>query len=296
VRLEGEAICLPLGGAPSTHILKPNIERFAGVVLNEAFCMRLAAAAGLTAAPVEVREAAGIDYLLVERYDRHYRPAPDGAPAIERLHREDFCQALGIVSEQKYQKEGGPALKPCFALLPGGFERARARHRAAARLRGVQLHHRQQRRARKELLANLPARRQLETRLSPLYDVVSTILYPELSRDMAMRIGEVYSSEQVTLRQFERPAGDAGLGKPLVRARLAETTERIGDALRTVPVTNPVAENVANLIRSRSERALGESFGAAEGRRPPPHAAPAQHAPESILMGAARKRVRGGLI
>ena len=42
---------------------------------------------------------------------------PDGAPVVERLHQENFCQALGIVSEQKYQKEGGPSLKQCFALL-----------------------------------------------------------------------------------------------------------------------------------------------------------------------------------
>jgi serine/threonine-protein kinase HipA len=31
--------------------------------------------------------------------------------------QEDFFQALGIVSENKYQKEGGPPLKQCFALL-----------------------------------------------------------------------------------------------------------------------------------------------------------------------------------
>src|SRR5580704_855272 len=33
VRIEGEEVSLPLGGAPSTHILKPAVERFAGVVL-----------------------------------------------------------------------------------------------------------------------------------------------------------------------------------------------------------------------------------------------------------------------
>jgi serine/threonine-protein kinase HipA len=115
VRLERGAISLPLGGAPSTHILKPNVERFAGVVFNEAYCMRLAAAAGFPAAAVEIRDVAGIHFLLVKRYDRHHRPVPDGAPVVERLHQEDFCQALGIVPEQKYQKEGGPSLKQCFA-------------------------------------------------------------------------------------------------------------------------------------------------------------------------------------
>jgi serine/threonine-protein kinase HipA len=67
VRIEGNDISLPLGGAPSTHILKPAVERFAGVVFNEAFCMRLAAVAGLPAAKVEPRIVEDIEYLLVER-------------------------------------------------------------------------------------------------------------------------------------------------------------------------------------------------------------------------------------
>jgi serine/threonine-protein kinase HipA len=66
----------------------------------------------------------------------------------------------------------------------------------------------------------------LEIRLSPLYDVVSTLHYPELSRDMAMRIGEAHSSEAVTTRDFERLAEDAKLGKPLVRSRFLDRNGR----------------------------------------------------------------------
>ena len=76
VRIEGGEVSLPLGGAPSTHILKPAVERFAGIVFNEALCMKLAAAAGLPAAAVETRNVEGVDYLLVERYDRIHRLAP----------------------------------------------------------------------------------------------------------------------------------------------------------------------------------------------------------------------------
>src|SRR5205809_1242172 len=64
VRIEGDEISLPLGGAPSTHILKPAVERFEGVVLNEALCMKLASAVGLPAAKVEIRIVDGIEYLL----------------------------------------------------------------------------------------------------------------------------------------------------------------------------------------------------------------------------------------
>ena len=69
----------------------------------------------------------------------------------------------------------------------------------------------------------------------------------------------------MTLRDFEKLADDAKLGKPLVRARLTEVTERVRDALPKVPVTDPVAEKVADLIRRRSEMALGE-FGAGDER------------------------------
>jgi serine/threonine-protein kinase HipA len=264
VRLEGKTISLPLGGAPSTHILKPNVERFEGVVFNEAFCMGLAAAAGLPAAAIETREVGGISFLLVERYDRIHRPVPDGAPVVERLHQEDFCQALDIVSEQKYQKEGGPSLKQCFALLRDvssvpAIDVARLLDDVVfncvvgnndAHGKNFSL-----------LYRAGGGAGELEMRLSPLYDVVSTIYYPELSRDMAMRIGEQYSSERVTLRDFEKLAEDAKLGRPLVRERLTEVTERVRAALPNVPAINPVAEQVRDLIRNRSEKALTEFRG-----------------------------------
>src|ERR1035438_3027598 len=60
VRMENGEVSLPLGGAPSTHILKPAVERFDGVVFNEALCMKLAAEAGLPAASVETMNVNGI--------------------------------------------------------------------------------------------------------------------------------------------------------------------------------------------------------------------------------------------
>src|SRR5580698_9633675 len=77
VRIEDGQVSVPLGGAPSTHILKPAVERFEGVVFNEELCMKLAAAAGLPAAGVETRTVDGVDFLVVERYDRHHGKTAD---------------------------------------------------------------------------------------------------------------------------------------------------------------------------------------------------------------------------
>jgi serine/threonine-protein kinase HipA len=257
VRIEKDGVSLPLGGAPSTHILKPAIDQFEGVVFNEALSMELAAAIGLPTAPVEIRTVEGMTFLLVERYDRVHRQTPGEESVVERVHQEDFCQAQGIVPETKYQKEGGPSLKDCFNLL-------RAVSSApvidlARLLDGVIFNY---------LVGNNDAHGKnfslvypgagtgdLQVRLAPLYDVVSTIYYPELSPEMAMKIGGEYSSERVTPRNFEKLAEEAGLAKPLVRRRVAELADAILATLPKLEVRSPVAGDVAALIQKRTEKA-----------------------------------------
>ena len=109
----GGRISLPLGYTPSTHVLKPAIATWEGVVSNEVFCMGLARAIGLAAAETTAHQLEDVPYLLSRRYDRTL----DQNGTVRRLHQEDFCQALGVPSEIKYQAEGGPGLRDCFALL-----------------------------------------------------------------------------------------------------------------------------------------------------------------------------------
>jgi serine/threonine-protein kinase HipA len=254
VRIEGDQVSLPLGGAPSTHILKPAVERFEGIVFNEALCMKLAAASGMHVARVEIRKVEDIDYLLVERYDRRH-PAAEGPPVPERLHQEDFCQAQGVVSEMKYQKEGGPSLRQCFELL----------RRVSStpvldlpRLLDAVIYN--------FLIGNNDAHGKnfsllypglgtpnQEIRFAPLYDLVSTRYYRELSQDMAMKIGGEYSSEKVMPKDFERLAEEAGLGKPFVRSRVPELAETILASLGRIEIAGAVSEGIAALIRKRCE-------------------------------------------
>lgn len=258
VRIDGDQVSLPLDGAPSTHILKPAIERFEGVVFNEALSMKLAAAVGLSAAGVQFRTVEDMTFLLVERYDRVHRQRSSEELAIERVHQEDFCQALGIVPETKYQKEGGPSLKDCFNLLR---EVSSAPVIDLVRLLDAVIFN--------YLVGNNDAHGKnfsllypgagtgdYQVRLAPLYDVVSTSYYPELSREMAMKIGGEYSSERVTSRNFERLAEEAGLAKPLVRRRVPELADALLQALPKLEIANPVAEDVAELIKKRAKKTL----------------------------------------
>jgi serine/threonine-protein kinase HipA len=257
VRIEGDEVLLPLEGAPSTHILKPAVERFAGVVFNEALCMTLAAHMNLPVARVEARKVEDVDYLLVERFDRKHVMI-DGTPAVERLHQEDFCQAQNIVSEMKYQKEGGPSFKQCFALL-----------RNVSTTPVIDLASLLDAAIFNYLVGNNDAHGKnfslvypdKEIRLAPLYDVISTIFYPELNIEMAMRIGREYSSDKVTPKEFEQLAQDAGLAKPLVRRRVPELATVAIEALGKIKISGRVSDEVADLIRKRCARAREKLHG-----------------------------------
>jgi serine/threonine-protein kinase HipA len=255
VRIEGGEVSLPLGGAPSTHILKPAVERFGGVVFNEHLCMRLAAASGLPTAAVETRSVDGMDYLLVERYDRTHRPVAGGAIVLDRLHQEDFCQAQGIVPEMKYQKEHGPSLKQCFSLLRdvSSAPVVDLSRFLDAVIFNYLVGNNDAHGKNFSLLYHGVGTANLEITLAPLYDIVSTVYYPELSKDMAMKIGGEYLSEKVVPKDFEQLAGEAGLGKPLVKQRVPELTETVLASLGKIEIANPVAEGVAAVIRSRCE-------------------------------------------
>ncbi len=251
--IDGGAISLPLGGAPSTHILKPAVSRFPGVVINEALCMQLAAAAGLSVAKAEARTANGVEYLIVERYDRVQRHR-EGEFTLQRLHQEDFCQAHGVIPDLKYQKEGGPSLKQCFALLR---EVSSAPVIDLARLLDAVIYNyligNNDSHGKNFSLLWLNAGDQDRVVMAPLYDLVSTIHYPELSPDMAMKIGGEYSSKNLTPDHFERLAEESGLSKPMVRRRVPELAYIVTAALAQMDTSHPVAFAVAGLVRQRCE-------------------------------------------
>jgi serine/threonine-protein kinase HipA len=208
-------IALPVPGQPTSHILKPPIARFAGTTENEYFCMSLARAVGLDVAPVEMRTVRDRSFLLITRYDRVTGPAGE----VTRLHQEDFAQALGVPSHRKYASEGGPNFPDCFALL----RRAATRPpRDILRLLDAAIFN--------LIIGNADAHaknfsllhRDGAITLAPLYDLLSTTLYPELSPNLAMKIGGKAILNDIEPRHWDRFAADARLGAPFVRTRIKQ--------------------------------------------------------------------------
>ncbi|MDP3543117.1 MAG: type II toxin-antitoxin system HipA family toxin [Elusimicrobiota bacterium] len=215
---------LPHGSFASSHILKPAIPGFEGVVENEAFCMALARQAGLPV-PSSTLVAGKHPFYLIERYDRVR--GEDGK--LVRLHQEDFCQALGYSYGRKYEADGGPGLEACFGLLAEhGTQPALDK---MTMLRWVIFNH---------LIGNCDAHAKNlsmmigreDYRLSPLYDLLSTRVYGRLSPKYAMRIGKQYRAEWVLKEHWERLAEEAGVGAKAVLELCGEMGESVPELAR----------------------------------------------------------------
>ncbi|MBS0512121.1 MAG: type II toxin-antitoxin system HipA family toxin [Proteobacteria bacterium] len=251
VVFDGERLGLPLNGTPSSHILKPAIHAVEDSVINEGFCMTLAEALQLKPAKVSVHAVLNRPFLLVERYDR----VLDAQGRRLRLHQEDLCQALGVVPEMKYQNEGGPDLAQCFDLV-----RRATRPSAPQVLRLLDYV------ILNALIGNHDAHAKNFSLLysgrmpvlAPLYDTLSTAVYPTLTLKMAMKIGSKYKFSEVEARHWEQFAESAGLAKAQARRRILELTSSLPRAARALQsdrtlgfAGNSVVERIVALIDQR---------------------------------------------
>jgi serine/threonine-protein kinase HipA len=254
ILIRDAAVALPLGNTPSTHIIKPEPERFPGLVATEVLCMTLAGAVGLNVPPVSIRTVGNKPCIVVQRYDRNI--GADGS--ITRVHQEDFCQALGFPPERKYQQEGGPLLRDCIGLLREWSTVAALDIRDF--LDGLIFN---------VLIGNADAHgknysilyRGAERRLAPFYDLVCTLAWPELSKTPAMKIGKSDSIERITPAHWQTMAQESRVGWPMLRERIANLCGKVIEALQNKDLpaaTNDLttAERVAGIIQERASSLL----------------------------------------
>lgn len=214
--LEGK-IAIPTGNTPSTHIIKPAIRDIAHSVHNEFFCMKLAKAIGLPVPEVYIHWLEREPYYLIERYDRLL--SKEGQ--IKRLHQEDFCQALHIPADQKYESEGGPSLNQCFAFLDHRLSSGTmAGRNKITLLEGVIFNF---------LIGNGDAHGknfsllyegEAES-LAPFYDMMSTVIYTgAFKAKMAMKLAGQSKFKDVVLHHFERLGESIGFRQNFVKKKV----------------------------------------------------------------------------
>ena len=177
---DGKTPLLPRGSAPSTHILKPDIRRLAKVresAANEAIVMRTAAYCGLNTAKVFYERLT--ESCIVERFDRFIR----AGDSLGRLVQYDFCQIAGVVSERKYEKEGGPGIAQCAQIIRQHSSLAALDLQVFARWIFFNIYVGNNDSHAKNL--SIYERSGEGVRLTPFYDLMCTRIYPGLSKEFA---------------------------------------------------------------------------------------------------------------
>ena len=251
-RIADGKVVLPLFGTPSTHILKPPLRDWPDSVFNEWFAMSLARRAGLPAADCGVLDVGGTPCYWTARFDR----TRDAAGRVVRLHQEDFCQALGADGERKYESEGGPSIASCVSLLRSMRLGVRQELRF---LDAVAFH---------VLVGNADAHaknfavlyRGNKAELAPVYDAVSTMVYPALSHEAAMSVGGEKRIDRIGRGDFVHLAEDLGVAPALVLRRvdaLAAKLRAAAPALRDEFARirpSPVYDRICEIVESQLAR------------------------------------------
>lgn len=198
-------ISIPIEGAPSTWILKPDAANMPGGVYNEALCLRLAALIGLAAPEVRVGRAGARRYLLVKRYDRRQQ-----GNNWRRLHQEDMCQALGRLPSAKYERNETGQRGPMVCDIVGVM-------RKLDPLRGVLsifdyvIYN--------AIACNTDAHAKNYSvmvtasgaTLAPIYDVMCAKVWPAITSKQAMSLATKWDGDYYKGRHWQREAALCGL-------------------------------------------------------------------------------------
>jgi len=236
-------------GAPSTHILKLPIRGYDCTVENEAFCLTLAHLIGIHSVPVKIIDIGGKSYLLVDRYDREIIDEQ-----WKRLHQEDICQAYSIPSENKYQHEGGPSVQMLSRVIK---EQCRMPVRDLEQFlkQFIFNFYIQNRDAHGKNYSFLY--RATGIQLAPQYDVLNTEVYPNLTRNMAMKLGKTYKSFEVSEDDWVIFANEVGVNKTYLK-HLREDILSLMKINVDPAIDQLFKDNVPSLILSIREHILNQ--------------------------------------
>lgn len=261
-------LAVPVNGAPSTHILKPDDhKRLFGSVHNEALCLVLARRCNLRAAEVTTGRAGDRCYLLVTRYDR----LQTGRNQQVRIHQEDFCQALGKPPSAKYEHNQtgirGPRLSDMFQLVNRHMTAADTLGLLDAVIFNV-------------LICNTDAHAKNYSiiltgegaRLAPLYDLMCAACW-EVTQNMAQSIAEKRRGAYLCGRHWQRMAVDCGLNPTSILKRVGGLASQVlkhldGAAAEVAAMPageHPMLGDFVAAIRARC-RAIAGNLSVCEGQ------------------------------
>ena len=261
---KGGQFYLPHHGRPTTHIVKVPIYR-SGVkesVYNEYFCMQLAKSVGLNVAECEVLAHSKYPLYVTKRYDR----AADSVGVIRRIHQQDFCQAQGVVSENKYEAKGGPSLLDNFELIKSNVAIAKRKAALFSYLDWVCFNivtgnndsH-------SKNLSFLSVNQKIE--LSPFYDLLCTAIYPKLNNKFSFTVGGRNDATKIGKNQLLDVDKNLGLKSGTMSERMrniisslnsdmGNLVEQVTDELPGAKIVNRISDLIIKRCKNIEKQGL----------------------------------------
>ena len=226
---------LPKGDAPSTHIVKQSHVRLSNIVVNEQLCMLTARNLGIEVPNTFIINAGNgsdADVLYAtERYDRVFSQNRiiDGLPVPNRLHQEDFAQALGLPFSDKYEKGDSGYLRRMFDLIKFNCSDPLADLKKLWTticfdflIGNTDCHVKNF-----SLLYNDNLR---HISLAPAYDIVSTTVY-QMTRDMSFFIGDSMNIGSINRASFAAASKEISLPEKIAMALFDELANSFEGAI-----------------------------------------------------------------
>jgi serine/threonine-protein kinase HipA len=222
---DGQRWGVPAGRMPTSHILKPPIPGFDGIVENEHLCQDIAARCGLVAARSFVLEL-DEPVIVIERFDRV--PHPDPERILRRVHQEDMCQALQKLPSEKYQESRGPGIEIIIRLLRAvstadqeDVWRFLDANIFNYLIGGTDAHA-------KNYSLLFGANQQV--RLAPLYDVSTQLPYQDkIPQRLAMKVGRFYEIGSLKMADWQSLARHCKLDETQVVDRVVGLARMLPD-------------------------------------------------------------------
>ena len=228
---------LPKGTAPSTHIVKQSHIRLNEIVVNEQLSLLTAEKLGIGTPNSFIVSRGGKDdkniLFATKRYDRIITDRSkviSGMKAPLRLHQEDFAQALGISSENKYELNEEHYLKRMMDLLRNySIDPITDMLKLwDAVLFGYILGNTDGHLKNYSLIYSSDMK---TVRLAPIYDIVATTIYKESTRNMAFAVNGKKSLDDIGADDFEKEARSIGLSPKITASKLKYLTDNFEQAL-----------------------------------------------------------------
>lgn len=243
----------PLGGVPSTHILKPDPPEFPGLVASEAFAQRAAALAGLSAAECRIDSFGGKTVIVVTRFDRVAK-----ADGMARRHQEDGCQILGLDPSGmgKYQTLSGAASYRRLAQATARYVSERNRSDELSRLAAMMTFTVAIGNTDAHLRNHAFLHQGRRLALAPIYDAAPTSEFAG-TRELALWVDGQSLLAVVTRSHIVREAVSWGLkqdqAEHIVESTLTALASAYDEAARQIP---EVSRTVVAACQRRTEKLL----------------------------------------